>query len=45
MELRWHEGIAEYFGMDRTEARKTSERKDNVNGNGEMEPEYLSVTQ
>ena len=45
VELRWREGIAESFGMDRTEPRSTSERKDNVNGNGEMEPEDLSVTQ
>ena len=45
VELRWREGIAKRFGVDRTEARKTSERKDNVNGNGEMEPEDLSVTQ
>ena len=45
VELRWREGIAERFGVDRTEARRTSERKNNVNGNGEMEPEDLSVTQ
>ena len=31
--LRWREGIAERFGVDRTEARRTSERKDNMNGN------------
>ena len=43
--LRWREGIAERFGVDRTEARRTSERKDNMNGNEEMEPEDLSVTQ
>ena len=45
VELRWREGIAERFGVDQPEARRTSERKDNMNGNGEMEPEYLSVTQ
>ena len=45
VELRWREGIAERVDMDRTEARRTSKRKDNVNGNGEMEPEDLSVTQ
>ena len=45
VELRWCEGIAERFSMDRTEARRTSGRKDNVNGNREMEPEDLSVTQ
>ena len=45
VELRWSEGIAERFGVDRTEARRASERKDNVNENREMEPEDLSVTQ
>ena len=45
VELRWREGIAERFGVDRTEARRTNERKNNVNGNGEMEPEDMSVTQ
>ena len=30
--------------MDQTEARRTSERKDSVNGNEEMELEDLSVT-
>ena len=44
VELRWREGIAERFGMDQTEARRTSERKDSVNGNKEMELEDLSVT-
>ena len=45
VELQWCEGVAERFGVDRTEARRTSERKNNMNGNGEMEPEDLSVTQ
>ena len=44
MELRWREGIAERFGVDQTEARRTSEGKDSVNGNEEMELEDLSVT-
>ena len=43
--LRWREGVAEHFGADRTEAKRTSERKDNMNGNEEMEPKDLSVTQ
>ena len=45
VELRWREGVAERFGVDRIEAGRTSERKDKVNGNKEMEPEDLSVTQ
>ena len=44
VELRLREGIAERFGVDQTEARRTSERKDSVNGNEEMELEDLSVT-
>ena len=44
VELRWREGIAERFGVDQTEARRTSEIKDSVNGNKEMELEDLSVT-
>ena len=43
-ELRWREGIAERFGMDQTEARRTSKIKDSVNGNEEMELEDWSVT-
>ena len=39
------EGVAEHFGAGRTKARRTSERKDNMNGNEEMEPKDLSVTQ
>ena len=38
VELQWHEGVAEHFGAGRTKARGTSERKDNMNGNEEMEP-------
>ena len=44
MELRWREGIAERFGVDQTKDRRTSEGKDSVNGNEEMELEDLSVT-
>ena len=42
--LRWREGMAERFGMDRTKAMGTSERKDNMRGNEEMERKDLSVT-
>ena len=44
VELRWREGIAERFGVDQTEARRTSEGKYSVNGNEEMEMKDLSVT-
>ena len=44
MGLQWREGMAERFNVDQTEARRTSERKDSVNGNEEMELEDLSVT-
>ena len=43
--LRRREGIAEHFGAGRTVARRTSERKDNMNNNEEMELEDLLVTQ
>ena len=43
--LRRREGVAEHFSAGRTKARRTSERKDNINGNEEMEPKDLSVTQ
>ena len=36
--------MAERFGMDRTKAMGTSERKDNMRGNEEMEWKDLSVT-
>ena len=42
--LRWHEGTAERFGVDRTKALGTRERKDNMRGNEEMERKDLSVT-
>ena len=44
MGLRWREGMAERFGMDRTKAMGTSEIKDNMRGNEEMEQKDLSVT-
>ena len=42
--LRWREGMDERFGMDRTKAMGTNERKDNMSSNEEMELEDLSVT-
>ena len=42
--LRWREGMAERFGVDRTKAMGTSKRKDNMRGNEEMERKDLSVT-
>ena len=36
--LRRRKGVAEHFGVGRTKARRTSEIKDNMNGNEEMEP-------
>ena len=42
--LRWREGMAERFGVNRTEAMGTSERKDDMSGHEEMELEDLSVT-
>ena len=42
--LRWREGMARGFGVDRTKAMGTSERKDNMRGNEEMERKDLSVT-
>ena len=42
--LRWHKGMAERFGVDRTKAMGTRERKDNMRGNEEMERKDLSVT-
>ena len=42
--LRWREGMAERFGVDRTKAMGTSERKDNMRSNEEMERKDLSVT-
>ena len=44
MGLRWHEGIAKRFGVDRTKAMGTSERNDNMHGNEEMEWKDLSIT-
>ena len=44
VELRWREGIVECFGVNQTEARRTRQIKDSVNGNEEMELEDLSVT-
>ena len=42
--LQWREGMAERFGLDRTKAMGTSERKDNMRGNEEMEWKDLLVT-
>ena len=42
--LRWREGMADRFGVDRTKAMGTRERKDNMRGNEEMEWKDLSVT-
>ena len=36
--------MAERFGVDRTKAMGTRERKDNMRGNEEMERKDLSVT-
>ena len=43
--LRRREGVADHFGAGRTKARRTSERKYNINGNEDMEPKDMSVTQ
>ena len=43
--LRRCEGVAEHFGAGRTKARRTSEIKYNMDGNKEIEPKDLSVTQ
>ena len=42
--LRWREGMAEHFSVDRTKAMGSSEGKDDMSGNEEMELEDLSVT-
>ena len=42
--LRWCEGMADRFGVNKTKAMGTSERKDNMHGNEEMERKDLSVT-
>ena len=36
--LRRRKGVADNFGAGRSKARRKSERKDNMNGNEEMEP-------